>query len=101
MAWTEEYRKEVVSFLHTVKKHGGTVLGVNDGEDWVSPHEAAPVETILSVEVSWMYARRPGTDTATAFYIVLGNAPGELVADYSYNEWSQAVVDEHVGRWEK
>jgi len=104
--WTLPVR----TLIHHFQNHDFRVLSVNDGEEDVpivsNPYSLAErkeaTEIITSVDESYLRVAK-GEQTAIIF-IVLGNEPDELVADYGCSEELMPFVDDvvnaHRNQWE-
>lgn len=104
--WTLPVR----TLIHHFQNHDFRVLSVNDGEEDIpivsNPYSLAErkeaTEIITDVDESYLRVAK-GEQTAIIF-IVLGNEPDELVADYGCSEelmpFVDEVVDAHRNQWE-
>ena len=104
--WTVPVR----TLIHQLQNHDFDILSVNDGEEDIpiisnsgSLAERQEVTgAITAVDEAWL---RVGMNRMTAtLYIVLGNEPDELVADYSCPEelmpFVEEAVEAHRKQWE-
>ena len=99
--WTLPVR----TLIHQLQNHDFDILSVNDGGDEDVPiisnsgslaERQEATEAITAVDVSELRIGRGGKLRAT-IYIVLGNDPDELVADYrATNEEMMSFIDEAV-----
>jgi hypothetical protein len=102
----------VLTLIHQLQNHDFDILSVNDGYEYVplisksgSPQERVEAtEAIVAVDEAWLRIGRGGNLRGT-IYIVLGNEPDELVADYSANTEDmmsliEAAVEAHRKQWE-
>lgn len=101
------FDKEVRSLLATLKRHKLVVSSVDDGCSDVPILDQPAADTILSVDdstvtVDW------ATGRTARLYIILGNSPGELVADWTEPQDTPAMItalnkamSEHTNRWDK
>ena len=105
-----DYRPVVASFLHQITKGGWKISRVIDCESWthycndLTTHSAKKLakDEILAGEDSTVVFTKPngkGKNMRVSCLILLGNAPAELVADWSYSS-SNADKDFQV-YWEK
>lgn len=103
--WTLPVR----TLIHHFQNHDFDVVSVNDGEEDVTIFAQSKAgkrieatEIITSVDESYLRVAK-GEQTAIIF-IVLGNEPDELVADYGCSEelmpFVDEVVDAHRNQWE-
>jgi hypothetical protein len=96
----------VSSLINKLQKAEFTILGVNDGEEYIKTNQNGSklairkeaVETVVSVDESWIRIKKG--DKIGTLFIVLGNEPWELVADYSDWDDLTEVVDEYSQLWE-
>ena len=107
--WTLPVR----TLIHQLQNHDFDILSVNDGGDEDVPiisnsgslaERQEATEAITAVDVSELRIGRGGKLRAT-IYIVLGNEPDELVADYrATNEVMMSLievaVENHRTMWE-
>ena len=95
------YYNETLSLCHRLKDNGFVFIYVDDGEALIeanSPEEAAII--INNVDEARLYVKdRDGNQFG--LFIILGNSPGELVADYHVNPLLEIVMDEHENQWFK
>ena len=95
------YEKECASLLWYAKKHGFEPIGVEyDGHLETNPAEF--VEHMLATYSAYLYLEKDGREFL--LLVIIGNSPGELVADGSSGDGTAdlwAMVDEHVERWEQ
>jgi hypothetical protein len=93
-----DYRPEIKSLLNTLKRHKFSPHILNDGEELIRGNKINADE-ICAVDQSHLYVK--DTNNKKFFiYIVLGNDPGEIAADYSDDEKLEAAIEEHYNRWE-
>ena len=100
----------VKSLLGSFQEAGFIISAVHDGEEMIKidqnlsktkvRHSAA--DTVVSVDESFVYINKDGM--RARLFIVLGNEPEELVADYNYNpqleELLEETIDKYVEKWE-
>ena len=92
-----DFSPEVRSLLNTLKKNGFNPHILNNGEKLVRDKEITADE-ICSVDECHLYVK--DNDNKKHFiYIVLGNDPGEIAADYGDNEQLEEAIQEHYNRW--
>lgn len=109
-----DWRPVVRSFLFTFQKAGFKITGAYDGEesvnidgtlsDQAARNEATDIVTSVDDSHVVMHYNRGGESRTVEFYIVLGNEPEELVADYWVREddmdYIKEVMDRFTKRWE-
>jgi len=106
--WTVPVR----TLIHQLQNHDFDILSVNDGDEDIpiisnagSPQERVEAtEAITAVDEAWLRIGRAGNQRGT-IYIVLGNEPDELVADYGANTeemmpFIEEAVEAHRKQWE-
>lgn len=87
------------SLIRYMKPRGFELLGVNDGEETVkTSNEKDALDTVFSVDESWMIFRKQGF-TRHSVYVVLGNSPEEVVADWGYKEGDPDGWDKAMEAW--
>jgi hypothetical protein len=100
----------VKSLLAKFQEAGFNVSAVHDGEGMIRidqnlsktkvRHSAA--DTVVSVDESFVYVNKDGM--RARLFIVLGNEPEEIVADYNYNpqleELLEETIDKYTLQWE-
>jgi hypothetical protein len=100
----------VKSLLGRFQEAGFNISAVHDGEKMIRidqglsttaiRHSAA--DTVVSVDKSFVYINKDGM--RARLFIVLGNEPEELVADYNYNpqleELLEETIDKYSTQWE-
>lgn len=96
-----DWDKVISSLFHNLKKAGFTPFEVNNGdEDEPTPTwEEALYEAGASDEAS-VYLKHPDTEKLIWVYLVLGNDPEELVADYSCFDPIEAPLAAFCAVWE-
>jgi len=94
----KDYRPEIKSLIHTLKKHNFSPYILNDGEELIRGNKIT-ADDIDAVEECHLYVK-DANNKKYCIYIVLGNDPGEIAADYSDNEKLKAAIEEHYNRWE-
>jgi hypothetical protein len=106
-----DWTKPVASLLHTLQTSGFTIQAVNDGQeickfDHLNSVKARKeaVDAVTSVDESYVRIHDANQYGATLF-IVLGNEPDELVADWSHQPKFEQVrlenaIDAYINRWQ-
>jgi hypothetical protein len=106
--WTVPVR----TLIHQLQNHDFDILTVNDGDEVVPiisnsgslAERQEATEVITAVDESWLRIGYKGNMRGT-IYIVLGNEPDELVADYGANTeemmpFIEEAVEAHSKQWE-
>ena len=96
----------VSSLINKLQKNGYKIYGVNDSKDMVKIDQnhsnlvarKKAVDVIDSVDESILVVIKD--KNTFGLFIVLGNDPEELVADYSSNDDLERIVDEFISCWE-
>jgi len=116
-----DWMPETKSLLATLRQEGFTIVkGSNGGDSFrldSFPTEADFLEELLGCDEAYLFIRRNGTKDSVrepgkrvyclySLWLVLGNSPGELVADYGIpanlddaNALDKATK-EHFAKWE-
>lgn len=102
-----DWQPVVLSLCQTLQSHGWTLRKVSDGEEShaidqsATPHEQGTraTEIVCSVDEAYIYVTGPDGKKSTLF-IVLGNAPSEIVCDHSADDALSAIVSKHSESWE-
>lgn len=92
------YEKEVRSLLKRLTDNKYELEVVDNGEESVkvkSRNDA--VEHIMSVDISTLIVRK--NSLRLCLCLILGNDPGELVADYSVDPELDKLVELHSEQW--
>ena len=74
----------------------GYLISVHDGEEWAvvkSKDATAIFEAATATDESNLRFRLIGGEFIGTVYLVFGNSPEELIADYSDNDAIRALVD--------
>lgn len=115
-----DFRPEVRSLLNTLKTHGFTLRAVDDGEELTETKDLPAAEVVKLItgvdqctlrvtrEAKRESTKTPGTMVFVRYSValVLGNSPGELMADWSVPSHQpdadalDAAANEHGKRWE-
>jgi hypothetical protein len=84
-----DWSKPVSSLLYRLQEKGFTLISVFDGEETTTLVNNNPIhrrkeatEIITSVDESWVTVGYK--EDRADLYLVLGNGPDEILADYSY-----------------
>jgi len=97
-----DWKPETQSLLQTLLNHGLTIESVDNGEEETNFNEVSLdtfIEETMACDEAHLYVRTPD-DKSKVLYLVYGNNPGELVADYSMCSEIDAATDEHYKNWE-
>ena len=92
----KDYRPEIRSLLYTLKRHKFVPHLLNNGEELIRGKEIN-AEEICAVDESHLYVKDINNKKYFV-HVVLGNDPGESVADYS--EELEEIMEEHYNRWQ-
>jgi hypothetical protein len=96
-----DYRPEVRSLLKSLKQAGFTPIYVDDGEEnifYADVSKTQFLEEIVATDEAKI--RLQHNNKRVSVYLVLGNDPGEIVADYTDYDPLEDVIDAHYDRWE-
>ena len=97
----KDYRPEVRSLLKSLRLAGFTLLSVNNGEELVRFSDVSKTEFLEeTVATDEATIRLQHNNKRVAIWLVLGNEPGVIAADYTDYEPLESVIDEHYNRWE-
>jgi hypothetical protein len=97
----------VKSLLAEFQAAGFNVSAVYDGEDMIRIDQnlsqtKTATDIVVSVDESFIYINKDGM--RARLFIVLGNEPEEIVADYNYNpqleELLEETIDKYTLQWE-
>lgn len=95
------WKKVVSSLFHNLKQAGFTPFEVNNGdEDESTPTWKEALEEATACDEASVYLKHPDSQKLIWLYIVLGNSPEELVADYSVFEPIEAPLAKFSSVWE-
>ena len=97
-----DWKPETQGLIQTLFKHGLTIESVDNGEEETNFNEVSLdtfIEETMACDEAHLYVRTPD-DKSKVLYLVYGNNPGELVADYSVCPEIDAATDEHYKNWE-
>lgn len=89
--------------IRALRADGWTLDHVNDGGERVKvTTETEAIEAIMAVDEAWLHVKRgseaDGTDARGYAFFVLGNAPDEVVCDYTTNLTAlDTLIDEWCG----
>jgi hypothetical protein len=99
-----DFRPETKALIETLRKHGFTTVGYSNGDDKM-PYTTDEdlIEELCGVDESWLYLLDLN-QRQFIVYLVLGNSPGELPADYQYKPGADctaidAAIEEHYNSW--
>jgi len=96
------YGAEIEKLLELMSESGMEIIDVDDGGDIVPVDKCPAIDTILSVDMSWIRARNKDGKKG-AVLVVLGNEPGYSIADYSCSleEPMDDILDVLTGLFDK
>lgn len=101
-----DFRSEVSDLLRSLRLAGIAILAGNNGENDFRPGESGLhteeqfLDEICACDDCALFVALPGSMKRRQLYLVFGNSPGELVADYSDVAELSAVVQAHSDKWE-
>ena len=106
---TRDWTQPVLELLVQLQDQGLELISVDDGEERLKPEGNDPPErrlsiakAITSVDASWLLIGK--RERKATLFIVLGNEPDELVADWTASPWLnpliEVAVDRHRQIWE-
>ena len=96
-----DFRPEVRSLIKSLKNNGFIIVSVNNGEECVEYKEVKVTEFLEEVVATdEAVLKVKYNDKICSLYLVYGNDPGELVADYTDFEPLDEVIDLHYNKWE-
>jgi hypothetical protein len=97
----KDYKPEVRSLIKSLRQAGFTPLSVNNGEENVrfsSVSKTEFLEEIVATDEATL--RLQHNNKKVAIWLVLGNEPGTIAADYTDYEPLEQVIDSHYDCWE-
>ena len=96
-----DYRPEVRSLIKSLRQAGFTPISVNNGEESIRYSGVSKtqfLEEIVATDEATL--RLQHNNKLVGIFLVFGNEPGVIAADYSDYEPLENVIDEHYSRWE-
>jgi hypothetical protein len=96
-----DWKPEVRSLIKTLRKHGFTIESVDNGETRVNlatVGEAEFLSEAVACDEATLFCVAPD-GRRVALWLVFGNAPGELICDYSFVPGLGKVAEEHGEKW--
>ena len=95
----------VNSLLNTLQKDGYTIVEVFDGGEWTKFNQTTYLAvrkeaTDIITSVDECHLRIKKGDEKLRLFIVLGNEPEEIVADYISNDELEVTLDKYIAMWE-
>ena len=96
------YKNEVKTLLNALQSASFALVGVDDGGEFIrTSDKTEALEAILSVDMSRLYVVN-SQGKKDVLLIVIGNSPGELVADHSTrSDDIEAVISHHADAHER
>lgn len=106
------WKPEVTSLIATLKRHGFEIMKGDNGEETflLTSRRGGGmkkfIENLIACDEAYLSVKCPKSRMTRWLYLVLGNSPGELVADYSVPSFGVEVdpldvaIEEHYTRWE-
>lgn len=96
----------VNSLLNILQKDGYTIVAASDGEEWTKFTQATKLsvrkqatDILTSSDIGYVNVEKDGKNFS--MFIVLGNEPEELVADYrGSTDELEATLDKYIAMWE-
>lgn len=99
-----DWEPETLSLLSTLQQHGFQITAVEDGEETLEVSESTAVFDVVrfltAVDVSHLTVRAPTGGRVFGVCVVLGNAPGEIAANWTSDDSLDCAILQHVDRWE-
>jgi hypothetical protein len=90
-------KREVESLFDTIEELGWKVIGVDDGEGYEKmSRKKDVVDAVMGVDEAGIKVEKHGQKGV--LYVVLGNGPGELIADCSSKV--EEILDAHMKKWD-
>ena len=94
------YRPEVRSLIKSLRQAGFTPISVNNGEEDVRYSDVSKTEFLEEiVATDEATLRIQHNNKKVAIWLVFGNDPGEIAADYSDYEPLEEVIESHYTLW--
>lgn len=91
---------EVSDLLRSLVKAGFKLVSGNNGEnEFKFVNKGQFVRELTACDESWLRVESP-EGKRLGLFLVLGNSPGELVADYHCHPLLDKVTTEHYDKWE-
>lgn len=103
MKMINNWKPEVRSLIKSLTDAGCVIVHGDNGEDRfnLKPGKMAEfVNELTACDEAHLYVRTPGRETLAAVYLVFGNSPGELPADYTVRPEIEKACTEHCAKWE-
>lgn len=97
------YEAETRDLLETLLREGFTITSGNNGgeENFAFTTVAKFLPELMASDEAWLYVQPPTAENSPySIYLVFGNSPGELVADYHVHPLLDEVLTAFAERWE-
>lgn len=97
------WKPEVASLIHRLRKAGFTIDSGNNGEEvfhWFSMKPAEFIRELTACDEATLRVLSPDRARMLTIWLVFGNCPGEIVADYHLHEDLDKVTEAHFNAWE-
>jgi hypothetical protein len=96
-----DYKPEVRSLIKSLRQAGFTPISVNNGEETIRYSDVSKTEFLEEVVATdEATIRLQHNNKRVAIWLVLGNEPGLIAADYTDYDPLEEVIDAHYNRWE-
>jgi len=107
MAKLNDWNPETRSLLHSLTTAGFRLVCVDNGEEKIkapAKHSGPEWDNFVAecsaCEESRLWVAHPTKGKTLGLFLVYGNDPGELVADYHCDTELDAVIEGHAAIWE-
>ena len=102
-----DWKPVVKSLCKSLVANGVELVGANDLGDYPEDSEIETgdinkiVDWVTGVDESMIYLKTPDTPEGKkkVIYIVLGNGPEEIAADWTMDELIDKATDDHYEKW--
>ena len=95
-----DWRPETRSLIKTLRAYGLEILRGNNGEESFPYTPGVEfIDNLTACDEARLVVKTPG-GRRISLYLILGNSPGELVADYTVHPLLDSATKEHYARWE-
>ncbi len=95
---TNPYAAEVTSLINDLINDGFKITHIDDGDGWEETTADTVIDSILGVDDSNIRVKKEG-GKGNSIYLVLGNEPGVIVADYSCDDDLDRITDAHYKKF--
>lgn len=89
----------IISFLQSLVSNGYTLLATDNGDGWETAGDTLEkvADELASVDESWLRIEKE--NRFVTVFLVIGNAPSELVCDYSGPTGGMAEIERVIEEW--